>query len=77
MKRFFVNAINWLRSRVTAIMREERRVKRENPNPKVSPVTCDQTPFGPHAALAGHDSTLLRAEEYIIEHYHLDRKSVV
>lgn len=71
MKRFFVNAINWLRSRVTAIMREERRVKRENPNPEPSPVTYDQTSFGPHAAPAGHDSTLLRAEEYITEHYHL------
>ena len=71
MKRFFVNAINWLRSRVTAIMREERRVKRENPNPEPTPVTYDQTPFGPHAAPAGHDSTLLRAEEYITDHYHL------
>ena len=71
MKRFFVNAINWLRSRVTAIMRKERRMKREGSNPEPSPVTYDQTPFGLHAAPATHDSTLLRAEEYIAEHYHL------
>ena len=69
MKKLFYQASTWLRRIVTAIMSEERKGKREDSNPQPSPVTYDQTPFGRHTAPAPHDSALLRAEEYIKEHY--------
>ena len=71
MKKLFTKAIEWLRRRVTALKREEGKVKGEDSTPVPSIVTYDQTSFGPYVAPVGHDSLLLRAEEYITEHYHV------
>ncbi len=60
MKKLFTKAIKWLRRRVTALKREEGKVKREEVRPSLNV---------PRSSLS--DSLLLRAEEYITEHYHL------
>ena len=83
MKKLFVRAIAWLRSRVTAMTKREKgRVRREvlnntssvrgeDASTRPAAVAYDQTSFGPPATPAGHGSTLLLAEEYIKEHYHV------
>ena len=79
MKKLFVRAIAWLRSRVTAMTKREKgRVRREvlnntssvrgeDASTRPAAVAYDQTSFGPPATPAGHGSTLLLAEEYIKE----------
>ena len=76
MKRLFVRAIDWLRSRVTAMSNVERETKEESLRDRHASTPGHQSKNPVPTSLNAkrstlNDSTLLRAEEYIKEHYHV------
>ncbi len=82
MKRLFIRAAEWLRSRVTAmakrrkgrgekemLLNDTRSVKGKDCGTRPAEVAYGQTSFGPSESPLCHTSTLLLAERYIKKHY--------